>query len=88
MKTLLPRQDETLARLEDFLGIPLARVVMRQDTINRWQRDDGLNYFDFFEPAMREYNYEIPQKSADAVEGTDPQCLRAAVNRQQFGVQA
>ena len=25
------KQDETLARLEDFLGIPLARVVMRQD---------------------------------------------------------
>lgn len=54
------KQEETLERLEDFLGIQLARVVMRKDTINRWQRDDGINYFDFFEPAMREYNYEIP----------------------------
>ena len=53
-------QDETLKRLEAFLGIPLARVIMRQDTINRWRRDKGVNYFDFFEPAMREYNYEIP----------------------------
>ena len=55
------KQDETLQRLEAFLGIPLARIVMRQDTINRWQRDVGVNYFDFLEPAMREYGYEIPQ---------------------------
>lgn len=55
------KQEETLERLEAFLGIPLARIIMRQDTINRWRRDDGLNYFDFFEPAMREYDYEIPQ---------------------------
>ena len=54
-------QEETLLRLEDFLGIPLARIVMRQDTINRWQRDEGPNYFDFLEPAMREYGYEIPE---------------------------
>ena len=73
-------QEATLARLEDFLGIPLARVVMRQDSINRWKSDAGVNYFDFLAPAMREYNYEIPQKSA-AVVGAD------FVNRQQFGVQ-
>ncbi|MCY3796235.1 MAG: sulfotransferase, partial [Chloroflexi bacterium] len=53
-------QAETLERLEAFLGIPLARVILRKDTINRWRRDEGVNYFDFFEPAMREYNYEIP----------------------------
>lgn len=55
------KQEETLERLEDFLGIPLARIIMRQDTINRWRCDEGVNYFDFFEPAMREYDYEIPQ---------------------------
>ena len=54
------KQEETLARLEAFLGIPLARIIMRQDTINRWKRDEGVNYFEFFEPAMREYGYEIP----------------------------
>ena len=57
---LVTKQEETLERLEAFLGIPLARIIMRQDTINRWRHDDGVNYFDFFEPAMREYNYEIP----------------------------
>ena len=56
------KQEETLQRLEEFLGIPLARVIMRKDTINRWQQDDGVNYFDFFAPAMREYNYEIPSE--------------------------
>lgn len=54
------KQEETLGRLEDFLGMPLARIVMRRDTINRWQRDAGTNYFDFLQPAMREYGYETP----------------------------
>ena len=57
---LVTKQEETLERLEAFLGIPLARIIMRQDTINRWRTDEGVNYFDFFEPAMREYGYEIP----------------------------
>ena len=54
------KQEETLERLEAFLGIPLARVVLRTDTINRWQSDEGINYFGFLESAMREYDYEIP----------------------------
>ncbi len=55
------KQEETLERLEAFLGIPLARIIMRQDTINRWRQDEGVNYFDFFEPAMRAYGYAIPE---------------------------
>ena len=54
------KQEETLERLEAFLGIPLARVILRTDTINRWQSDEGINYFGFLESAMREYDYEIP----------------------------
>ena len=60
---MVTKQEATLARLEDFLGIPLARIVMRQDTIERWRRDDGRHYFDFFEPAMRAYNYELAEGS-------------------------
>jgi sulfotransferase family protein len=55
------KQEETLARLEDFLGIPLGRIITRQDSLARWKHDKGMNYFDFFEPAMRRHNYEIPE---------------------------
>jgi Sulfotransferase family len=55
------KQEATLKRLEAFLGIPLSRIIMRLDSIGRWKTDDGVNYFDFFEPSMREYGYEIPE---------------------------
>ncbi len=55
------KQEETLQRLEDFLGFKLARIIVRPDSINRWKADEGVNYFDFFAPAMREYGYEIPE---------------------------
>jgi hypothetical protein len=57
------RQEETLKRLEAFLGIPLARIIVRPDPVERYKRDDGVNHFDFFEPAMREYNYEMPEEA-------------------------
>lgn len=54
-------QNATLARLEDFLGIPLAKIEVRPETVDRWKHDEGKNYFHFFEPAMRKYGYEIPE---------------------------
>jgi hypothetical protein len=57
------KQEETLKRLEDFLGIPLARIIVRRDSIERYKHDTGVNYFDFFEKSMREYGYEIPEGS-------------------------
>lgn len=56
-------QEATLTRLEEFFGIPLGRIIVRPDAVNRWKTDDGINYYDFFEPAMQEYNYEIPEDS-------------------------
>jgi hypothetical protein len=55
-------QEATLAGLEQFLGIPLARIEARADSVNRWKDDEGPNYYDFFEPAMIKYGYEIPGK--------------------------
>lgn len=55
------KQEETLKRLEDFLGIPLARIIVRRDSIERYKTDTEVNYFDFFEKSMREYGYEIPE---------------------------
>src|SRR5258708_1525363 len=57
------KQEETLQRLEKFLGIPLSRIIMRADSIGRWKTDNNVNYYDFLEPMMREYGYEIPGAS-------------------------
>lgn len=57
------KQDETLARLEDYLGFRLGKIIVRPDAVDRWKQDGGVNYFDFFEPAMKEYGYEIPEKA-------------------------
>lgn len=54
------QQEKTLVRLEKFLGIPLARIPVKPDVLDRWRNDDGVNYFGFFEPAMKKYKYEIP----------------------------
>ncbi|HXF60590.1 MAG TPA: sulfotransferase [Caldilineaceae bacterium] len=51
------RQEETLARLEEYLGIPLARIIVRPDAVERYKHDDGVHDFDFFAPALAEYGY-------------------------------
>jgi len=53
-------QERTLQRLERFLGIPLARIPVRRDTVGRWKSDPGNTWFDFFEPAVRQYGYDAP----------------------------
>lgn len=58
------RQEETLKRLEQFLGIPLSRIIVRSDSVGRYRADDGMNYFDFFAPAMRANGYEIEEVSS------------------------
>ena len=52
------RQDETLARLEDFLGFKLARIPVRTEPVGRWKTDDGTHDFDFLAPAMKEHGYD------------------------------
>ncbi len=52
------RQEETLQRLEEYLGIPLARIPVRPDAVGRWRQDEGVHDFDFFRPALEEYGYE------------------------------
>ena len=52
------RQEETLKRIEAFLGIPLARIAVRPDSIGRWRQDTGVHDLDFFTEPMAEYGYE------------------------------
>jgi hypothetical protein len=53
-------QDATLAGLEDFLGLPLARIPVNPEAVGRWKTDRAVNYFDFFAPTMAQYHYELP----------------------------
>jgi hypothetical protein len=50
-------QEKTLARLEAYLGIPLGRIIVRPDAVERHKQDSGAHDFDFFAPALMEYNY-------------------------------
>ena len=65
------RQEETLARLESFLGIPLARIPVNREAVGRWRTDTETNYFNFLEPAMREYGYALPGEEEP---GEEPCC--------------
>ena len=51
------RQDETLARLEGFLGIPLAKIEVKPEAVGRWKTDEGRHDFDFLREDMTELGY-------------------------------
>ena len=50
-------QAETLKRLEEFIGIPLASIIVQEDPVSRWIRDNEKQDFDFFADAMQEHTY-------------------------------
>lgn len=52
------RQDQTLARLEAFLGIKLAKIPVKPEAVGRWKTDEATHFFDFFAPAMAGYGYQ------------------------------
>ena len=41
-------QEATLKRIEDFLGIPMARIPVRADSVGRWRTDEGQHDYEFF----------------------------------------
>lgn len=51
-------QERTLARLEEFLGIPLTRIEVRPESVGRWKTADGAVAFDFLRDDMAELGYE------------------------------
>lgn len=52
------RQDEVLAGVGEYLGIKLAKIEMRPDSVGRFKTDDGHYMFDFFKEDMDECGYE------------------------------
>jgi len=55
---LVLRQDETLKRLEAFLGITMGRVEMRPESVGRWRTAEGRYDFPFFHEELERYGYE------------------------------
>ncbi|MCF7688784.1 MAG: sulfotransferase [Cephaloticoccus sp.] len=53
------QQEVTLARLEKFLGIPLVKIPVRPETVERWRSHPDATTFDFLAPALRNYGYEL-----------------------------
>lgn len=51
------RQEATLARIERFLGIPLARIEVRPEAVGRWKTDEEQHDFDFLYEDMAELGY-------------------------------
>ena len=52
-------QDKTLKRLEDFLGMPMAKIPMRTDSVGRYKTAEGKYMFDFFAEDIKECGYEL-----------------------------
>lgn len=51
------RQEETLKKTEAFLGIPLATIAVRPESVGRWKSDTGTHNFEFLADEMRAYGY-------------------------------
>jgi hypothetical protein len=50
-------QDETLKKLEDYLGIKMAKIEMRSDSVGRWKTEPGKYMYDFFAEDIAECGY-------------------------------
>lgn len=53
-------QDRTLERVGEYLGLPLAKIPVRPESVGRWQTDTGVHDFDFFTADLAEYGYIRP----------------------------
>ena len=51
------KQEEALKRLEDFLGVPLARIEVRPESVGRWKTDGGQHTFDCFQDELVRLGY-------------------------------
>ena len=60
-------QDETLSRIEQFMGIPIAKIEARRDSVERYKLDSGVSYYPFFEPDMLDYGYELPLAAEEEI---------------------
>ena len=51
------KQEETLGKLEEFLGFPLARIVVRSGKVEKWKETKEECQFAIFRGAIEEFDY-------------------------------
>jgi hypothetical protein len=51
------QQDETLQRLESFLGFPLVKIPVKPEAVGRYKSDTGRHDFPFFAEDLVSYGY-------------------------------
>jgi len=59
LEDFVHHQERELKRLEEFLGIPLARIVVRREPVGRHKNHPDHPFPDFLRPAMREHGYDM-----------------------------
>jgi len=57
------KQESTLHTISDFLGLPLAAIPVRPESVGRYGNANGVSYFDLLGEGMREFGYEIPENN-------------------------
>jgi len=51
------KQNKTLRQLEEFLGIPMAKIIVKPETVGRWKTAEGEMPYDILQPALEQYGY-------------------------------
>lgn len=59
LEDFVQHQERELKRLEEFLGFPLGRIIVKHDPIGRHKREPAGELYDFLVPAMQEHGYEV-----------------------------
>ena len=52
------KQDETLVKLEEYLGISMAKIPVRPEAVGRWKTSDEQYDFPVFHDEIKKYGYE------------------------------
>lgn len=61
------QQDATLRRLQEFLGIPLAAIPVRTESVGRWRRTQDAPSFDLFQDDLIEHGYDAPPAQEEEI---------------------
>ena len=54
----IQRQEDTLKRLEEFVGFPLVPIPVEEAPVGRWKNDPKHRDFDFLAAPLKELGYK------------------------------